>query len=626
MKTSATSDTNEVSRLKSKSVPSPKTTTVAELSTSLSKSNGKKCKNTTGTSTESNCNSNVVDCEPESIESEKSGNSDLKSTKLIVASFPYLTITVYIPTSCVGLIIGKRGSTIDSIQKLAAKEAISVATALSSSNLNNHNYQRRGGGGKNNKQHKTAIISPESVRISVVNYPPPVDNNQNNQHSHKHILNGSKGGHTTESSSTGASSSNLLVDIVGGAPPTYTELDFTNPQWTPVVFRSDPVAAIYAAKAVNEMCCPFLQDRKLMTCIMDLPVPAIGGGTGGNNNNNNNNTNNNKSKVLGDGGENSSLRHASIVGKRGTTLAQLSADHQCRIMVPPKQFGHNIIQLEAPLEQCCSCLEAIAAKLQHGNDSSSNISSQKQQQRNSASISNEEQQKQRASSPQLNNSKSGTNSNNNNNKTNTVSITLIIQPLPSQTKLRNIARKADSRLLKKRMSKQQQQKYRQQRQQQQLAAEKEQPPKTLEENSSDKEQPPSNQKEEYQGEEEEAETEREEEETGKVETKDNSNNGKIPEAWRLTIVANTEKKALRALDILKALTTKGYEVDDVSITVNDAVKNDTESHTPPVAMEGSNDKVAHLSSNPSNNNNKNNSRGGRNKRNNRHQHKSTRGE
>lgn len=148
----------------------------------------------------------------------------------------------------------------------------------------------------------------------------------------------------------------------------------------------------------------------------------------------------------------------------------------------------------------------------------------------------------------------------------------------------------------------------------------------MEENSSDKEQPPSNQKEEYQGEEEETETEREEEETGKVETKDNSNNGKIPEAWRLTIVANTEKKALRALDILKALTTKGYEVDDVSITVNDAVKNDSESHTPPVAMEGSNDKVAHLSSNPSNNNNKNNSRGGRNKRNNRHQHKSTRGE
>ena len=153
-----------------------------------------------------------------------------------------------------------------------------------------------------------------------------------------------------------------LMDM--GVPPTYTELDFSNPQWTPIVIRADPIAAIYASKAIHDICCPeYILDRKQLVYIMDVPVPAVGGG-GGSNNNNNSNINNNNNNSNNNSANN--LRHASIVGKRGNKLIQLSADHQCRIMVPPKQLGHNVIQLEAPLQECCSCLEAISVRLQDG--------------------------------------------------------------------------------------------------------------------------------------------------------------------------------------------------------------------------------------------------------------------
>ncbi|MGK3754958.1 MAG: hypothetical protein ACI8RD_007267, partial [Bacillariaceae sp.] len=378
-------------------------------------------------------------------------------------------------------------------------------------------------------------------------------NNHNNNHNHSNHKNvngggGGGGGHITSSATGGVplgSSTSAAIDMAG-VPPTYTELDFTNPQWTPVVIRADPVAAMYAANAVDEICCPeYVPDRKHLVYIIDLPVPAVGGGGGGGNRDSYNN--------------NSSLRHASIVGKRGNTLVQLSADHQCRIMVPPKQLGHNVIQLEAPLQECCSCLDAIAAKLQLGSNSNyttatttaattNNSGSEEKELHNGPKIS---------TSPSKNSKNSTTNNNNNkanpNSKpTNNFSITLVIQPLPSQTKLRNIARKTETKILKKRMSKYQQQKHQEQHpQHQQQHSEK--PQKPSEDNNEVEQQQQQQQQDVQEDREQEPELQ-----SGESDTKD-----KNPESWRLTIVANTEKKATKALEMLKVLNTKGYEVDVV---------------------------------------------------------------
>jgi len=579
---------------------------------------------TSSTSSSTNNNNNnknsarVDDGEFESSTVENDENYVPSAIKLTVQSFPYLTITVYIPTVCVGLLIGKKGSTIDSIQKLAAKESTSVATAV----LSSSQQQCRG---KNSKQ---KVTSPESVRISVVNYPPPV-------HNHKNVNGvGGGGGHT---SSSKGSPSTASIDMAG-VPPTYTELDFTNPQWTPVVIRSDPIATMYAANAVNEICCPeYLPDRKHLVYIFDLPVPAVGGGGGGANINNTNG-------------------HASIVGKRGNTLVQLSADHHCRIMVPPKQLGHNIIQLEAPLQECCSCLEAIAAKLQVGN---SNLNSTQIVTTTTTNSGNEQEKEQKNSGPKPSSSHSKHNTDTNkekvNNKDNNFSITLVIQPLPSQTKLRNIGRKTETKILKKRMSKQQQLKHRQQ--QQQVEQEHIQSSKAFKDNGVNQE--------EHQQQEEQQESE-------ESDTKDNLKD-KTPESWqwRLTIVANSEEKTTKALDMLKSLNTKGYEVVVINSVIREANKdtcrnsgfnhstgdpdgnnnnesisvttNTTESVTktkkiPSDSVDVSSTSVEEdntttttipPSGNPSNSNDENNknnntktsTRGGRNKRNHRHHHK-----
>jgi hypothetical protein len=230
-------------------------------------------------------------------------------------------------------------------------------------------------------------------------------------------------------------------------------------------------------------------------------------------------------------------------------------------MVPPKQLGHNVIQLEAPLQECCSCLDAIAAKLQLGSNSNyttatttaattNNSGSEEKELHNGPKIS---------TSPSKNSKNSTTNNNNNkanpNSKpTNNFSITLVIQPLPSQTKLRNIARKTETKILKKRMSKYQQQKHQEQHpQHQQQHSEK--PQKPSEDNNEVEQQQQQQQQQQDVQEDREQEPELQ---SGESDTKD-----KNPESWRLTIVANTEKKATKALEMLKVLNTKGYEVDVV---------------------------------------------------------------
>ena len=448
---------------------------------------------------------------------ESKEESDSSSSNVMIKTYPFLTITVYIPTACVGVLIGKRGSNIDSIQKLAAKESTKLQTIPrgARNKFSKQNKNHGGNAGGNNPK----PVSPDSVRISVVNYPPPPSNTSQSFDQHYSNLHSSgiELGHTSSSGQQQQQASGAMMDM--GVPPTYTELDFSDPQWTPIVIRADPIAAIYAATAIHDVCCPeYVVDRNQLVYIMDVPVPAIAPTT------------------------NANLRHASIVGKRGNKLIQLSADHKCRIMVPPKQLGHDVIQLEAPLKECCSCLKAITGKLQIGGSSDDKETG--------------DATKTSPSSPPAKNAKNSTSnkgSNNNGNKNNkndknSFQTTLIIQPLPSQTKLRNIARKTETKILKKRIPKSQQRitpKQTQAKPEQDI--ETKQPPEQPSENGESADQPS------------------EKQEAGEANNNTNENT-KI--SWRLTVLATTEKKVMRAVDMLKVLNSKGYEVIVEEATVN----------------------------------------------------------
>jgi len=476
------------------------------------------------------------------------------SSNTIIKTFPYLTITVYIPTACVGVLIGKRGSNIDSIQKLSAKESTKShagSSQLSSSSRGGRNKSAKQNKNNGNSNGNQKAVSPESVRISVVNYPPPPTNAQHQQN-FENFKNPHNLGESGHSASSGQQQQKLqqiggssLMDM--GVPPTYTELDFSDPQWTPIVIRADPIAAIYAANAINDICCPeYVIDRNQLVYIMDVPVPAVAAG----------NTNN------------ANLRHASIVGKRGNKLIQLSADHKCRIMVPPKQLGHNLVQLEAPLKECCSCLKAISAKLQAGSTSGIEEKEPQHQHQGDAikTLPTSPPSKNAKNNATSSNKANNSNKNKNDNAKNNFQMTLIIQPLPSQTKLRNIARKTETKILKKRISKQQRnQKHHQQQKQDQDQESKQQPEQTVEEGEA-------------------GDQHQEKQEQG---ANNNNSNNDSKVSWRLTVVATSEKKVMKAVDMLKVLNSKGYEViveelgasnyiDTSNKSVSESTENDTD--------------------------------------------------
>ncbi len=122
----------------------------------------------------------------------------------------------------------------------------------------------------------------------------------------------------------------VRVSIVGqepedgdmsSVPYTYSELDWSSPYWTPVVIRADPCAALAAAQQLEDLV------DELDEVIMDVPI--------------------------------SRMKHASLIGKRGVVLANLSADTQVRIMVPRRDLRHDVIQLEGDLEKVKLCLEKV---------------------------------------------------------------------------------------------------------------------------------------------------------------------------------------------------------------------------------------------------------------------------
>lgn len=134
------------------------------------------------------------------------------------------------------------------------------------------------------------------------------------------------------SSSTGSNQpvriSVVAQDTQDSIPYTFTELDWSDPKWTPVVIRGPPVAALFVASKIEGSV------EEVDEVILDLPI--------------------NRTK------------HASIVGKRGMGIAALSADTNVRIMVPSKTYSNaDIIQLEGNLSdvrRCLSLLLPLAAK------------------------------------------------------------------------------------------------------------------------------------------------------------------------------------------------------------------------------------------------------------------------
>lgn len=206
------------------------------------------------------------------------------SAKTPVLLHPQVTLTCYIPTTSVGAVIGRRGSTILQIQR-----------------------------------HAQQIAGQGPVRVSIV-------------------------GHDEE-------------DV----PYTYSELDWTSPHWTPVVIRADQCAALATGQRLLDIV------GEMDEVVLDLPLARS--------------------------------KHASLIGKRGLVLANLSADTSVRIMVPQKQVRHDVVQLEGELLNVRKCCERVLQLCE----------------------------------------------------TKPPPTTLQLPALPSQTKLRNVSRKTETTIRKKKM-------------------------------------------------------------------------------------------------------------------------------------------------------------------------------
>ena len=110
-------------------------------------------------------------------------------------------------------------------------------------------------------------------------------------------------------------------------------------------------------------------------------------------------------------------RHASIIGQFGRTIAKLSADHVVRIMVPHKESRMDLIQLEGDLENVTSCLmEILRIASRHGNNNSNSNNPGNKQQRDDSSLPAD---------------------------------SLTVATAPTQTKIRNIAKKTGTTIKKK---------------------------------------------------------------------------------------------------------------------------------------------------------------------------------
>lgn len=255
----------------------------------------------------------------------------------VLQSPPVVTLTAYIPTSAVGAVIGRRGQNVEELQRRAAQSATTRQPVRVS--VVGHDLK-----------HNAAAPSVSSPLTS-----PVVASSQSSA--------ASLGG---ESPMTGPTASSASL------PQTYSGLDFSDPDWTPVVVRADVEAAMAAGRGLMDVC-----NGQCDEVVLDVPLPRH--------------------------------RHATVVGKHGLTIAKLSADHDVRIMIPHKESRHDMIQLEGDfvkVQQCLLDLLNVAGRMPRSDSAGT------------AAVSD--------------------------------SLT-VPHPAPSQTRIRNVARKTDCSIKKKKL-------------------------------------------------------------------------------------------------------------------------------------------------------------------------------
>lgn len=145
-------------------------------------------------------------------------------------------------------------------------------------------------------------------------------------------------------------------------------------EWTPVVIRGDPCGAFAAAKLL-------------------VPLLSTGPASGEENN----------SDVMDDVVLDIPIhrsRHAAIIGRKGLTIATISADHNVRIMVPHRVSANedtsnkqiHIVQLEGQLDQvieCCAHMLSIVCSNSSQNSYSSTHTNNNVTQNGSSNIKSE---------------------------------------------------------------------------------------------------------------------------------------------------------------------------------------------------------------------------------------------
>ncbi|KAL7573793.1 hypothetical protein ACA910_007822 [Epithemia clementina (nom. ined.)] len=384
---------------------------------------------------------------------------------------PYtMTMTLYIATASVGAVIGRRGQTVANLQKSAAQVAsthqpvrvsVVAATKEGLGNTTNTNNNTTNGEGLYPQQAATTMTA------TTVGPPMTPGSNHN-------IMNNS-----------------------GSDYHTYTPLDWSDPAWTPVVIRADAPAVCHAALGLVEL-------------LSKAPGAPMHHNTNNNNNNNNSNgsssSSSNPTALL----QNSHLlmdqvvldvplarqKHATLVGKRGQTLATFSAETAVRIMIPQKNTPYHyhrhpnsqhpssdLIQLEGDLWNVLVCLAnlmswlvqppSLLATNNHTLPPAAAAAANSNNNNNNTKTAHEGAAKTAtsgSSNHSSNHSSSGNNNNNNNHNNNhnhssttttalaaavvttTTTASVSLLALPSQTKLRNIARKTDCQIRKQRKS------------------------------------------------------------------------------------------------------------------------------------------------------------------------------
>jgi len=259
----------------------------------------------------------------------------------------------YIPPSRVGAVIGRRGNTILHIQREAMKKSWS----------NN--------GGSNGGGVRLSVLSAGSASAGGEEKESQSDDGNGNSN-----MNNAKDNDEDETKKDpkqeAGENSNNNNSAAG-------ENDIKDEDlWTPVMIRGDPSGVFAAAKL-------------LVPLLHTGPPTAEDGNTNTNShsnsnsnshNSNNDNSNNHHYNPQADGDSEMDdvvldipihrSKHSAIIGKKGMTIANLSADHNVRIMVPHRKasgYGHgngsnnnnshediNVVQLEGELHNVEKCL------------------------------------------------------------------------------------------------------------------------------------------------------------------------------------------------------------------------------------------------------------------------------